>query len=299
VVAALALAACDPRSQSAGPETASAQVATDQAAPPVADAAVALAVDAAVDAAVTAPPGGELVVTASKPRPGASSIVTFDATVDFDINLGGFETITSTIQSKKKKVTIVAVAPDGTVEKRITYVKRDTNSVVDGERKKDPSPVRGKTFLVTWKGGVIDVRRANGKPATEDEVKAVRSEEGQLQSPDLLGSALQGLRLVEGQAFEVPVAMLGKLVSGDFRPRRMLLTYRGKTDEGARIDAEGLILMEAAGMTTFVDVKTELVIDTTGWCRSATAALEVRVEFNGAVVGSGEGKGTILATPMR
>lgn len=282
-------AGCDSPREAPRQETAIAPVAA-VAAPPS---------DAAVDAAIDAPPGGELVVTAARPRPGTSSIVTFDAVVDYDLNLGGFEMITSTTQSKKKKVAIVAVDPDGTVHKNITYIKRDTRMVVDGEAKKDPSPIRGKTFRVSWKDGVVDVRRSNGKPATPEEIEAVRSDEGQLQSPELLGRLLGGLRLVEGQPFEVPVVMLEKLVSGGFRPRRMVLTYRGKTDDGARIDAEGVLLIEAPGMTTFVDIKTELVIDATGWCRSASATLQVRVEFKGTVVGSGEGKGTILATPLR
>lgn len=280
---------CEPPREARKQETAIAPVA----------AIAALPADAAADAAIDAPPGGELVVTPSRPRPGTSSIVTFDAVVDYDLNLGGFEMITSTTQSKKKKVAIVAVDPDGTVHKRITYLKRDTRMVVDGEARKDPSPIRGKTFRVSWKDGIVDVRRDSGKPATAEEVEGVRSDEGQLQSPELLGRLLSGLRLVEGQPFEVPSAMLEKLVSSGMRVRRMVLTYRGKVDDGARIDAEGVLLMEAPGMTTFVDIKTELVVDETGWCRSASAALQVRVEFKGTVVGSGEGKGTILATPLR
>jgi hypothetical protein len=282
------VAGCDPPRASAPAET---PVAVAHAAPP--------APDAAMDAAVDAPPGAELLVTALTPRPGTSAIVTWEAALDYDLNLGGFATITSTTQSKKKKVAITAVDPDGTVHKLITYIKRDTNMVVDGERKKDPSPIRGKTFRVTWKDGVIDVRRRNGAPATPEEVEAVRQDEGQLQSPELLGKVLSGLRLVEGQPFEVPFAMLEKLVDGDFRVRRMVLTYLGKTDEGARIDAEGALVMEAALMKTFVDIKTELVVDDTGWCRSANAGLQARVEFLGTVVGSGGGKGTIRATPLR
>src|SRR5262249_42599136 len=149
--------------------------------------------------------------------------VTFDAKLDFDINLGGLKTVTSTTQSKKKRVQFVAVDPDGTVHKRITYIKRDTHIVQDGELKKDPSPIRGKTYLVTWKDTLVDVRLPNGKPASAEEDAAVRKDEGQLQSPELLGRTLAGLRLVEGKPFDVPIAALEKLTSGgDFRPRRMV-----------------------------------------------------------------------------
>jgi hypothetical protein len=242
---------------------------------------------------------GELVVTVAAPKPGTASIVTFDAALDFDLNFGGLKMVTVSKQSKKKRVEIRAVDPDGTVHKRITYLKRDTHILVDGEPKKDPSPIRGKTYLATWKDGIVDVQLPSGKPASDEEAAAVRKEEGQLQSPELLGRALVGLRLVEGQPFEVPIAALEKLVKGDFHPRRMVLTYRGKTRDGARIDAEGALANDGAGLKMYLDLKAELLLDATGWCRSAKVTGQVRAELNGAVVGSGAGTGTVLASPLR
>lgn len=239
------------------------------------------------------------MVKAVPPRPGVSSTITFDAQLDFDLNFGGMKTLTSSTQSKRKKVEFLAVEPDGTVRKRITYVKRDTRIVVDGEPKKDPSPIRGKAYLVTWKDDITDVRLANGKPASDEEVKAVRGEEGQLQAAERFGRALNGLRLVEGQPFEIPVIALDKLVTGAFKPRRMVLTYRGRTAEGARIDAEGELASDGKGTRMFLDAKAELVVDDTGWCRSAKITMQVRAELNDAVVGSGAGTGTVTATPLR
>src|SRR6185295_19370525 len=102
----------------------------------------------------------------------------------------GVQILTSNTQSKKKKVEIRAVDPDGTVHKRITYIKRDTRRIVDGDLKKDPSPIRGKTYLVTWKDGVLAVEQPDGKPASAEELEAVRSEEALLQAPELLGRVL-------------------------------------------------------------------------------------------------------------
>ena len=275
----------------------------DEAAPPPPAPAPALApvaADAAVVTADAGPPRGELVVTASAPRPGTSSIITFDAKVDFDLNFGGLAIVTASKQSKKKTVEIVAVDPDGTVHKRITYTKRDTNIVVDGQRKPDPSPVRGKTFRLTVKdGNIVDVKRGDGKPATEDEVSAVGKEEGQLQAPERLGSALAGLRLVEGEPFEVPLAAIEKMINGDYKPKRVVLTYRGKTAQGARIDAEAALANEEAGLKMYLDLTAELLVDPTGWCLSANVTGQVRAELNGTVVGSGAGTGAIAATPLR
>src|SRR5262249_14166671 len=152
-------------------------------------------------AALDAGPGAELIVTAMPPRPGTSSIVTYEAKLDHDFNFGGLQIITSSTQSKKKKVEIVAVDPDGTVHKRITYLKRETRAIVDGELKKDDDPIRGKTYLLTSKDGVVSVQLPGGKPASSEEVGAVTKEEKALQSPEVLGKALDGLRLVKGQAF--------------------------------------------------------------------------------------------------
>lgn len=251
------------------------------------------------EAAIEAAPVGALVVTASAPKPGTSSIVTFEVKLDFDVKLGGMQTSTSTTQSRKKKVEIVAVDADGTVHKRITYIQRDTRTVVDGELKKDPSVIRGKSYLVTWKDTLVDVKLASGKPASAEEVTAVSREEVQLQAPELLGRALAGVRLVEGQPFEVPLAALDKLIKGDYRPRRMVLTYRGQVPDGARIDVEGLLVGEGGGMKTFLDLHGELVLDATGWCRSTKVTSQIRSEFNGVVVGSGAGAATILATALR
>jgi len=254
-------------------------------------------VPVAVDAG---PPRGELVVTASVPKPGTSSIITFDAKLDFDLNFGGLGIVTASQQSKKKKVEIVAVDPDGTVHKRITYTKRDTNVVVDGQRKPDPSPVRGKTFRVSVKdGNIVDVKLGNGKPATEEEITAVGKEEGQLQAPERLGAALAGLRLVEGEPFEVPLAAIEKMINGDYKPKRVVLTYRGKTTQGARIDAVAALANEESGLKMYLDLTAELLVDPAGWCLSANVTGQVRAELNGNVVGSGAGTGAITATPLR
>jgi hypothetical protein len=300
LVAALVLASACDRSRETGKHDGPAAVVAVADAAPL-DAGV-TALDASPGAALPAPEaaGGEaLVVTTATPRPGTSATVTYDAKLDYDLNLGGFKNVTATTQSKKKRVEIVAVDPDGTVHKRITYVKRDTSIVVDGERKKDPSPIRGKTYLVTWKDGELEVLLRNGNPASNEETEAVRREEALLQSPDFLGKALVGVRLVEGQPFEVPLVMLEKIVRGEYRPRRMVLTYRGKTKDGSRIDAEGSVATEGRGMKTFFDVKAEIVLDTTGWCRSFKATGQIRAELNGAVVGSGAGTGIALATALR
>jgi hypothetical protein len=251
-------------------------------------------------ASLDAGPGAERMITARPPKPGASSIVTYEAKLDYDLNLGGLQITTSSTQSKKKKVEIRAVDPDGTVHKRITYIKLDTRRIVDGDLKKDPSPIRGKAYLVTWKDSVLAVKLPNGTLASAEEVEAVRAEEALLQAPELLGHVLDGLRLVKGQPFEVPAGALAKFVNGDFHPRRMVLTYRGKTAEGTRIDAEGaLINNEVRGMKLFVDIKAELLIDTTGWCRSLKSNAQVRSELNGVVVGSGAGSGATAATALR
>ena len=252
----------------------------------------------AVAAADPTPPA-QLVVTSTTPRPGTSSTVTFDAALDLDFNFGGMQRITKSKRSKKKKVEIVGVGADGSVEKRITYTKHDSEIVVDGQKQPDPTPVRGKTYRVTWKDGVVGVRAADGKPVSDAEAAAVREEESQLQTPELLGKALSTVRLVEGQPFEVPIAALEKMMSGPFRPKRLVLTYRGNVPDGARIDAVGTLANEAGGTKFYLDLKAELVIDTTGWCRSAKVTGQVRVELNGSVVGSGAGTGTITASPLR
>jgi len=291
-VAAVAPAAVAPAVETANGSTGSAGSAAQTGAQPAAGAV----------AAIDAGPGAELVVTAVPPRPGTSSIVTYDAKLDQDFNFGGLQIITSSTQSKKKKVEIVAVDPDGTVHKRITYLKLETRRIVDGELKKDDNPIRGKTYLLTWKDSVVaEVQLPGGKPASPEEVEAVKKEETRLQTPEVLGKALDGLRLVKGQAFEVPSGALERLIQGgEFHARRMVLTYRGKTREGTRIDAEGAVVNnELKGLRLFVDLKGELLIDRTGWCRSLKVTGQVRAELNGVVVGSGAGSGATVATALR
>jgi hypothetical protein len=257
------------------------------------------AAPAAVAPAVAAPTAAMLVMKPATLRPGMSSIITFDVALDLDLNFGGVRMNTSSKQSKRKKMQIVSLDADGTVHKRIAYLKRDTRIMMDGELRKDETPIRGKTFLVTWKDAVIDVRRANGKPATEEEIKAVRAEEGQLGAPEWLGKALVGLPLVEGKPFEVPVAAIERLFNGEYRPRRVVLTYLGMSGDNARIDAEAALANDGEGTKFFLDLKAELLVDPTGWCLDATVAAQVRAELSGAVVGSGAGTGKVTATPLR
>ena len=266
----------------------------------VRDAGAALApADATRPVARDAAPRGEVVVTSVVPKPGTSSTITFDAKLDLDMNFGGLAIVTSSKRTVSKKVEIIAVGPDATVQKRITYTRYDNNVIVDGERKKDDTPIRGKSYRVTWKLGIGDVLRADGKPASDAETEAVRKEESQLQSPELLGSALAGLRLVEDEPFEVPVAALEKLVKGPYLPKRVVLVYRGKTADGARIDAEGAFeKQDAEGLKMFLDLKAQLVLDDTGWCRDVEVTGQVRAELNGAVVGSGAGTASIKATAL-
>jgi hypothetical protein len=302
--AALVVTAACGRSADSGKQDTPAKVAPASAAPTAPEATVdatpGATVHAAIDAATDAPPGAELVITAAPLKPGTSSIVTFDAKIDLDLNFGGMGQVTSSTRTKKKKVEIVGVDPDGTVHKRITYLVRQTNAIVDGERKKDVNPNRGKTYLVTWKDKVVDVKRANGKPVSEEELAAIHSDEGQLQAPEMLGKMLSGIRLVEGQPFELPAFALEKFsLPTGYRVRRMVLTYRGTTREGVRIDAEGAIASDGPGAKTFLDLTSEILLDATGWVLSSRVTGQVRAELGGAVVGSGAGTATLTATLPR
>jgi hypothetical protein len=266
-------------------------------------AAPALAPAVTVDAGVPidAAPGDVFVVTSVPPKPGTSATSGFEAELDFDLNFGGMETITSTKQSKKKTISIDAVDADGTIHKRITYTKRDTHIVIDGDPHRDDTPVRGKTFLVTSHDGVIDVRRKNGAKATDEEIEGVRKEEGQLQDPEVIGRLLAGIPLVKGQPFEVPAALLGPMAASEYKAQRVLLIYRGKeADDLARIYVEAqLANPEDAGVHMFIDITGTLLLDSTGWCREVEAELKVRAELNGTVVGSGKGHGKVTTSALR
>lgn len=266
---------------------------------PLAAAASAADAGAPVDARAVIAPGDIMVIVPTLPKPGDTATVTFDADLDFDLNFGGLETLTSTHQSKKKKVEVLSVDPDGTIHKRVTYVKRDTNVVVDGEPRKDRPLVRGKTFLVDFRDTVVAVRRKNGAKATPEEVEAVMNEEGQFQSPEVLGRALGGIQLLKDQPFDIPAGALGKLVTGEYKPRRVVITYRGMEGDLARIDAEAQISNDEEALRMFVDLKGSLLVDKTGWCRELVVELQARAEFNGVVVGSGKGSGKVTATPLQ
>ena len=80
--------------------------------------------------------------------------------------------------------------------------------------------MRGKTFLVDFTSEVVAVRRKNGAKATPAEVDAVKKEEGQFQSPEILGRVLGGFQLVKDTPYDVPAASLGKLLTGEYKPRR-------------------------------------------------------------------------------
>ena len=284
----LALAACSKERDTPDAARAKPAPAVATVAPPP--------VDAGLDAP---PPGAVLVVTTEPLQAGTSSTITFEANLDFDLNLGGFQTVTTSKQSKKKTVAITAVDADGTVHKRITYIKRKTDILVDGEPKKDPTILPGKTFRVAFKDGVVDVKRANGKAATPAEVDAVKAEEILLQTPEMLGKTLAGLRLVENQQFEVPVAMMSALVISEYKARRVVLTYRGQEGDAARLAAQVSLASEGEGMKMFVDLDADLLMDRTGWCRELDVTAQVRAEFAGQVVGSGAGFGQVRATPLR
>jgi hypothetical protein len=260
---------------------------------------VAMAVDAGVP--TDAAPGDIFVVTPVSLTPGTSATTSFEAVLDFDLNFGGMQTITSTKQSKRKTIAIEKVDSDGTVHERITYTKRDTHIVIDGDPHRDDTPVRGKTFLVTSRDGVLDVRRKNGAKATDAEVEAVRKEEGQLQSPEIIGRLLGGIELVKGQPLDVPAAILGPMSADEYKAQRVVLTYRGKeADDLARIDVEAqLANPEDAGVHMFIDITGTLLLDPTGWCREVDAEIKVRAELNGVVVGSGKGSGKVTTSALR
>jgi hypothetical protein len=272
---------------------------------PPPDAAVVAAAVAAdpIDAAVSidAAPGETFVVTTTLPKPGTSATSAFEAVLDFDLDFGGMETITSTKQSKLKTIAIEKVDSDGTLHKRITYNKRDTHIVIDGDPHRDDTPVRGKTFLVTSRNGVLDVRRKNGAKASDEEVVAVRKEEGQLQDPEVIGRLLAGIPLVKDQPFEVPAALLAPMAADEYKAQRVVLVYRGKeAGDLARIDVEAqLANPEDAGVHMFIDITGTLLLDPTGWCREVEAQLKVRAELNGTVVGSGKGNGNVTTSALR
>jgi hypothetical protein len=284
----------------APPETATA------AAPGIAAVAPARTAAAAPDLSVILrPPGparpGELVIQAAPLKPGQASIWTAEADLDFDLNFGGFKMDTTAHQSKRKRVEILAIDADGTTHKRVTYHKRETRAFVDGELRKDDTPLPGKTFLVDHKPDAIEVRRPDGKPVTPDELKAVRREENKLQSPEILGRALAGLRLAKDQPFELPAAILAPLLDDQFHARRIVLTYRGKRGNDAWISAEAALdgELDGEGFKLFLDLKGEFVLHPTGVCITADMTGTIRAEFKGTVVGSGAGKAHMTAAPYR
>lgn len=251
------------------------------------------------DAAVDAPDGPALVLPSVTQRPGTSAIVRHETHLDFDLDLGGLRAETRTRQIKRKKVEIVRIDADGTVHKRMTYLERKIDLRVDGKPQKTPTPLTGKSFLVSWKHGTLEVRRADGKAATTAELDAVRAEEGQLQSPEFLASHLAGLRLVQDVPFDVPVATMRLLITGDFLARKLVLTYRGKQGDHERIDVQASLANETEATGWFVDLEAKLVIDHTGWCLEADISAQARAELNGTVLGRGTGGGTLRATPLR
>lgn len=252
-----------------------------------------------IDAPIDAPDGPALVLPSVTQRPGTSAIVRSETHLDFDLDLGGLRAETRTRQTKRKKVEIVRIDDDGTVHKRITYLERKTDLRIDGKPQKEPNPLPNKAFLLSWKDGVLDVRRGNGKAATKEELAAVRAEEGQLQSPEFLASHLAGLRLVQDVPFEVPVATMRLLITGDFLARKLVLTYRGKQGDHERIDVQASLANETEATGWFVDLQARLVIDHTGWCLEAAIDAQARAELNGTVIGRGTGGGTLRATPLQ
>jgi hypothetical protein len=115
----------------------------------------------------------------------------------------------------------------------------------------------------------------------------------------VMSKLLAGVRLVQDQPFEVPVATLENMVKSDYRPRRIVLTYRGRARDGERVDAEATLAKEGEGLKMYADLDIKLVLDATGWCLSAKVAMKVRAELKGTVVGSGAGTASVVATPLR
>jgi hypothetical protein len=254
-----------------------------------------------VDAAIDAPPGATWVVPRLKLQPGTRSTVTFEAHIDFDLDIGGYQTKTVTDQRKRKTMEILAVDPDGAVHRRVTYQDLETDIRMDGRPYKDPdaTPLAGKSFRTTWKDGVLDVRRASGKAATPAEIEAVRKEEGQMQSPEYFSTHLGGVRLVEGVPYDLPLAAFAEFMSGEYRPRRVVITYRGATDGVHKLEAEVSLLGAGESMETYVDLDAEALFDDTGWCLEVRVDAQVRAEIGGTVMGSGAGTGVVKATPLQ
>ncbi len=85
------------------------------------------------------------------------------------------------VQTEQTHAEVVAVTPDGAIATvKVRYEADDERQTFNGQTQDKPSPIEGKTYVVSAEAGAIKASRDDGSPVSPEEQAAVAEEEEEL-----------------------------------------------------------------------------------------------------------------------
>jgi hypothetical protein len=159
-------------------------------------------------------------------------------TLDVDPTGSGKSTSTSmdTKENETREEEILAVSGDAITKVKVKYTELDSTMSEGGKESKKPDPRSGKTYVVSFKDGKLEVLGEDGKPAVPVEATLVEKDYHLLGKPDPITAALPARTLKPGEKVpEVADAMKAMLKSSgnDMDISDVSATFKEKSgDEG-------------------------------------------------------------------
>lgn len=148
---------------------------------------------------------------------------------------------------------------DGTITKlKVTYTTFTRDEVIGGKPRTKPTPIVGKTYLVTREGDALKVTYEDGSAPPAEEVTLVSKSSRSVGKPDVLDKFLAGQAWKPGVKVDLPADVLAEMnqtKSADVDPSLTAMSFTLQTAD----DAVATMAMTMAGKTPEGEMGFELV----------------------------------------
>ena len=218
----------------------------------------------------------------------------FDLAMDMTVKGKGKPQTQHTVEQRKSVVrsTVLAIQGKAITKKKVTYEKDERVQIVGARTQSMPSPLTGKTYVLSLKGGKLHIEREDGEAVSEMEDKAIRVRNQSFGKPSRFAAFVPEKNLESGQTFEPNAEALSEMFGGgDKRFGSVKFRFEGREGDLARFSFT-LVITEKSGVTMKSKGHVLLRVDT-GWPTEMALDADVSLSTPGKAPGeSVSGTGT-------
>ena len=142
---------------------------------------------ALIAALTTATVCGQATLEFTKTKPGKGDVrqqtekMRMKMKVDITLNGAPLQNMEqSQAEDEETETTILEASADAVTKVQLKFTKKESSQTGPGGEKKNPSPLVGKTYILTKKGEDITVTDAAGKPASPGDAILAKAEASNL-----------------------------------------------------------------------------------------------------------------------